>query len=254
MVEYTQDEARRAERIVEGLLAEERPRVDLQQGLSIIDVEHDANEFLGDLEILSAIDTNVPALHVGDKGFVPVSLSLIGLDMFRRRTSHRPFARYPSFFWREILDSFYDVLTGEDKLYEGLSTISRQEAHASFIRQAIDFLAIRIAGLRGFERDLRRASMKPTLNMLQRSGGTRISVPGCSFSVSTDTNGLRVFWSGAYYITGNYFGHPTSPTVGVLQSGSYVFGVDGGAYGNIVQWDTSAICTLPGKPSVHLNY
>ena len=81
-----------------------------------------------------------------------------------------------------------------------------------------------------------------------------MSTPGCNFTVSTNSTGLRVFWSGAYRVSPNYFNHPTTPTVSVLQSGTYVFGVDGGAYGNQIQWDLNAVVTLPGNPNVHLNY
>jgi hypothetical protein len=81
-----------------------------------------------------------------------------------------------------------------------------------------------------------------------------VAVPGCDFVVSTDTGGLRVLFSGAYRLTGNNFGHPTSPVSRVLQAGDYFFGVDGGPYGHDIQWDLNAIVTLPGPPSVHLNY
>jgi len=251
MAEYTDDEAGRSRRIVEGLLSEEQPRADLQQGLSIVDIEQDSKEFLGDLEILSLIGTDVPALRVGEDGLVPVSLSMLSLDPFRRGASRRPL---PPFFLRDPREYYYYALRGEGKPYEGFETISAEEARTNFIRRATDFLALRIAAIRGIKGGGPSDPPKSILNMLQRSGGSRTSVPGCSFSVTANTYGLRVFWSGAYYVTGNYFGHPTFPTVGVLQSGIYIFGVDGGAYGNVIQWDTSAICRLPGKPSVHVNY
>ena len=91
------------------------------------------------------------------------------------------------------------------------------------------------------------------LNLRQHSHGPQISAPGCSFEVSSNSTGLRVFWSGSYFISANYFKHPTSPVFGVLQSGTYIFGVDGGDYGNEVRLDTVAVCSLPGEPSVHLN-
>jgi hypothetical protein len=61
------------------------------------------------------------------------------------------------------------------------------------------------------------------MNILQRSGGPRITALGCSFSVSSKSPDLRVFWSGTYYIFPSYFGHPTTPTVSVLQPGTYIF-------------------------------
>jgi hypothetical protein len=255
MAEYTEDEARRAGRIVGNLLSRERSGFDLQQGLSIVDVEDDSDEFLGDLEILSAIGVDVPALRIGDKDSVPVSLSLIGPESFplRRRGRFSPF--FGPYFRDYLLDYYHRVLRADGDFVRGFERMSREQAQSSFLRRATDFLAVRIAAVRDFDDDRRRGGpSRATLNILQRPGGARISVPGCLFSVSTNSEGLRVFWSGGYYISGNYFGHPTTPAKGVLQAGSYVFGVDGGAYGDDVQWDTSALCTLPGEPSVHLNY
>ncbi len=266
---YHEYETRRAEGIVERLLSGERARFDLPQGVSIVDVEDDSDEFLGDLEILSTINADVPALRIGDEGSVPVSLSLIGPEPppFWRKGRYR--GSYSPYFRDFLFDYYYRALKPEGDFSRGFGTMPRDEARSSFLRRATDFLAGRIAAVRDFSDDRRSGSSRPilnifqrlrpppskeTLNILQHSGGGRISVPGCLFSVSTNSAGLRVFWSGAYYITGNYFGHPTSPTKSVLQAGSYVFGVDGGAYGNVVQWDTSALCTLPGKRSVHLNY
>jgi hypothetical protein len=113
------------------------------------------------------------------------------------------------------------------------------------------FLATRIAAIHEFGDKFRNAS----LQMLHRAGSARrVATAGCNFTVSSNTEGLRVFWSGAYRLSGNYFGSPTTPVTSVMQSGTYVFGVDGGAYGSAIQWDRSAVAVLPGTPSVHLNY
>jgi hypothetical protein len=86
-------------------------------------------------------------------------------------------------------------------------------------------------------------------------GGPPTQVSGCRFSVHTNSPGLSAYWSGAYYISPNNLGGPTTPAVGVIQAGTYVFGINGGAYGNkTVQWDTNKVCSLPGVPSVHLQY
>src|ERR1700685_1925534 len=251
MAEYDEYEARA---IVESLLSGERARFDrrLPQGVSIVDVEADSDEFLGDLEILSVIGADVPALSIGDKGSVPVSLSLIGREPppFRSRGRYPP--PYSPYFRDFLFDYYHRALKAGGDFPQGFERMSHEEARSSFLRRAPDFLAGRIAAVRDSNDDRRSASSRGILNILRRirpppsnetlnipqySGGGRISVPGCLFSVSTDSTGLRVFWSGAYYISGNYFGHPTSPAKSVLQAGSYVFGVDGGAYGNVVQWD-----------------
>ncbi|MGO9232684.1 MAG: hypothetical protein ACLP4V_00790 [Methylocella sp.] len=258
MVEYSEDEARRSEQIAETLLAGETPRFDMERGLSIIDVEERAAEFRDDLEILSLVRADVPSIRIGENGSVPVSLSLFGLDWFRFGRGFfdgRPWRRPAGLSREMMLEYFYSALRDGYEPFEGLERISADEARANFLSRATDFLATRISALRAFRGGEDRTPPGiSTLHILQRSGGPRISAPGCLFSVSANSPGLRVFWSGAYYVSPNYFGHPTTPTAGVLQSGTYIFGVDGGAYGNSIQWDFTATCALPGKPSVHLNF
>lgn len=245
MVEYSADDEYSARNTVEMLLSDERKAIELDNELSIFDIEKDAAEFRADLDILSIVGADVPALRIGDDGSVPVSLSSLGLW---------PSLRSRGLFWRHRYFRELLYYLREDIGSLGEVTISREEARSSFLRRATSFLASRIAGIRMFRHGETGFLPPTTLNILQRSGGARITTPGCAFSVSSNSSGLRVFWSGAYYISPNYFGHPTSPTVSVLQSGTYIFGVDGGAYSDIVQWDTSAVCSLPGKPFVHLNY
>lgn len=125
----------------------------------------------------------------------------------------------------------------------GAMFVNANEARDAMRQLATVFIASRIAGVRELE-----DHETPTLRL---SGQT---TPGCAFSVHTNSQGLRVHWSGAYRISGNYFGHPTSPASSTLQSGVYVFGVDGGAYTS-TQWDTSTKVTLPGPhTSIKLNY
>ena len=259
MVEYSEGAARRAEEIAAALLERETRRLDLEDGLSIIDVEAHAAEFREDLEILSHVGIDVPSIRIGDGGPVPVSLSYLtfgGFPSQPRFYGARRWRRYPGILFEMEAEYISRAIRNGYAPIEGLETISAEVARANFLRRATDFLATRISAIRAFRG---RGSGAPPplgmnfLNILQRSGGPRITAPGCSFSVSSNSSGLRVFWSGAYYISPNYFGHPTTPTVSVLQSGAYVFGVDGGAY-STVQWDTTAICSLPGKPSVHLNF
>lgn len=249
MVEFTQADARRAARIVEGLLGEARDGFDLQEGLSIVDVQRDADQFNTDFRILSDIGADFPAIRVGDAGLVPFSLPLIAGPLFRGGDPY--WLGYPPF--RYLLDEIYHRAFRTGEAFPGLERMPREQARSTFISRATDFLANRIAATNRGRRP-KDALEGPVLNISQRVGGPRTNVYGCAFSVSTNSAGLRVFWSGAYYITANYFGHPTTPATSVLQSGIYIFGVDGGAYGNGVQWDTSAVCTLPGKPSVHLNF
>jgi hypothetical protein len=138
----------------------------------------------------------------------------------------------------------------------GYTTIDRGEATASFARRAMDFLAGRVAAVRnwrngGYQRPWPGATV---LNLRPLMTAPPAPVPGCHFTVSTLSNGLRVFWSGAYFISPNNFNSPTTPTTSVLQTGNYIFGVDGGAYGNTIQWDQNLVVSLPGTPYAHLNF
>jgi len=187
---------------------------------------------------------------------IPVSLSLL-LNL--------PFAP-PIELWREgvgrpelIADLYrvmlYHLFRDRERPFVDLSTISLTEARANFSSRASSFLAARFAARRWFQEvGSYLEGRLGVLNLRKYAGGASAQVVGCRFSVTTNSPGLSAYWSGAYYISPNYFGAPTSPTVGVLQAGTYVFGINGGAYGNNVQWDTNAVCTLPGSPNVHLQY
>lgn len=257
MADYSEQESREARRIVDRLLAPQQEPPDIEGALVVSDVESDAAEFANELQLLEEVGVDAPAVRLGDQELVPVALSLIAgpawpfsRSMWGPRLpwrGHPIFHEWAYFYVRSLFE-------GGDRP-PGVETMSRDQARATFVRRATDFLATRMAALHEFERpQSHRWSSIAFLNVLQRAGGPRVSTPGCHFTVSTNSNGLRVFWSGAYRVSQNYFSHPTTPTLGVLQSGTYVFGVDGGAYGNQIQWDLNAVVTLPGSPHAHLNY
>jgi hypothetical protein len=259
MAEYSREDARNATRIVESLLSGEAEGLSLEQDLAVSDLESDANVFSGELALLEDYDIDFPAARIGDRK-VPVSLRLIvgqsdGLFPFNRggTKQDRYWRRHPYFY-----EEMYHFL--RSRLRDGrpneFTTMSREEARTTFVERASDFLATRIVSVRGFrdnlsQRDWNSPSM---LTFRQMLGGAPVVTPGCHFTVSTNSSGLRVFWSGAYFVTPNNFSSPTTPTSSVLQSGTYIFGVDGGAYGNTIQWDLNLVVSLPGIPNAHLNY
>ena len=261
MAEYTRQDAEYARRVIDRLMSNESEGLDLRPDLAISDVETDVSAFQTELDFLSEIGADVPALVIGDTK-VPVSL---GLAMTGR--ADQPFSVPPFFLksrrWRQspfLYDWAYDFFRSlrDKRPLEGFAMIDRDEARTTFITRATDFVATRFNAVRRFRDDGHNSPWRgqgtSMLNMWQRLGGARVGTPGCNFTVSTNSNGLRVFWSGAYYVSPNNFNHPTSPTSSVLQSGTYVFGVDGGAYGSVIQWDSSAVVSLPGLPHVHLNF
>lgn len=259
MVESSNHDTQYASQVIEQLFRgyRERPDLELEDDIVISDLEHDVDLFSSDLEIAESFDGRLPALRVvADDEYVPVSLQLVFGSIWPfYPLGTRPWGHHP------VIDEYYYFMfrsmRDKDQI-AGFLTISINEAREAFIKRAINFLTTRIAAVRNFREDQfrdRDGWFSPTsLNLMQFVGGKRVTTPGCSFYVSTNTSGLRVFWSGAYYIYANYFSHPTTPVNSVLQAGTYVFGVDGGAYGSKIQWDTNAVVSLPGKSSVHLNY
>jgi hypothetical protein len=255
MANYTPEDAQYAERIVNGLLNEQGELPPIEGALVVADVEADAAEFRSDLDLLEMIGADCPATRVQEE-LVPVALSLLIGSSWPWFPGNRPFARrwrYHPFAY-EWLHEMLRFTSKEDLFSSDLQTMPREQARAAFSRGVVAFLATRIAALRDEQPATGRWFGGTFLSLPRRVGGPRVSTPGCNFAISTNSSGLRVFWSGAYRVSANYFSHPTTPAVGVLQSGTYVFGIDGGAYGSTVQWDTNAVTTLPGSPHVHLNF
>jgi hypothetical protein len=258
MVNYSEREAREARRVVDRLLAPEQGPPEIESALVVADLQLDAADFAWEIELFDDFGVDAPALRFGDQELVPVALSLFAGPNW-------PFSPFPGgtpvSWWRrdpfahKWTYRYIQSLFEDRERFRTFETMSTEQARAVFVTRATDFLATRMAAVHEFDSaESRRWSGIAFLNLFQRVGGPQVSTPGCNFTVSTNSNGLRVFWSGPYRISPNYFSHPTTPTAGVLQSGTYVFGVDGGAYGNQIQWDLNAVVTLPGSPHVHLNY
>lgn len=251
MAEYTDNDLNRAAGIVEGLQSEDgraRRFDDLQEGLSIADVHANATTFFQELELVGYFDVGFPAVRLGDRGLVPVSLresigrGLPGIGF--------PLRDFPPDFWYRLV---YDALRDRRERF-GEVTLSPSEARNTFITRASEFLATRLAALRSFGAGGTPPGPPPSVLTLPKYvGGPPTKVSGCLFQVHSNTSGLTAHWSGAYYIAWNYHGAPTTPAKGTLQAGTYVFGVSGGAYTS-VQYDPNSVCTLPGTPSVHLQY
>jgi hypothetical protein len=257
MADYSEAEARDARRIVESLLDSEQETPHVEGALVVSDIESDATEFAAELQLLEDVDADAPAVRLGEE-LVPIALSLIAGPSwpFYSATGlgrNGMWRRHP--FFHEWAYYYFRALYEEGGRFRDFETMPREQARTTFIRRATEFLATRIAAVRDLDRpQSRQWAGISFLNLLQRTRGPRVSTPGCHFTVSTNSNGLRVFWSGAYRVSPNYFSHPTTPALSVLQSGTYVFGVDGGAYGNQIQWDLNAVVSLPGSPHAHLNY
>lgn len=272
-MEHSERDTQYASRIVERLLSRDGERLDLEleNNLVISDLESDTNSFTTELYIANDFGFGIPAVKIGgDDGFLtPISLfSILGFPFMsdirnfggnfpNRIRDRRWWRRNPYIYeWYETFRYLGQI--DYDNQWAGMRSISPDEARGAFTERAVEFLATRITSVRNFNegetREREKWGRTASLNLTQNFGGRKVTTPGCYFSVSTNSNGLRVFWSGAYYVAPNYFSHPTSPATSVLQAGTYIFGIDGGAYGNTIQWDTNAVTSLPGNPFVHLNY
>ncbi|MGH9431143.1 MAG: hypothetical protein ACRD3T_06335 [Terriglobia bacterium] len=259
MADYSREDSAYATSIVERLINREGEGLELEQDIVVSDVESDAKVFSDELSLLEDLNANVPAVPIAGET-VPVSLA-VAMGWSDRWpllpfgiSTHRPWRERPFFY--EVMHDYLRPLLGGERYREGFTSMSRQEARSTFVRRAADFVATRISAVRGLRNSQpTQAWNRPSLlNLRQLLRGPQVSTPGCNFTLSTNSNGLRVFWSGAYYVTPNNFNHPTTPTSSVLQSGTYIFGVDGGAYGNNIQWDLNLVVTLPGLPYAHLNF
>jgi hypothetical protein len=243
-----------AEFLVESFFAERPDGVELEPELVVSDIEADAYELEAELELLEKVGVDVPALPLGDVA-VPVALRAIAGASWPGDPLERPLAPGQRQFDPGTAASLR-LLIERGELTTEYGTMSRREARFTFFWGARQSLARRIAAVRRLARgDILQWQGFAPLTMPQRAGGPAVSTAGCTVGVSTNSSGLRVFWSGAYFIVPTYFGAPTTPASGVLLSGTYVFGVDGGSYGKDIQWDKNAVLKLPGSmPYVHLNY
>ena len=259
MAEYSREDSAYAERIVSSLVNRETQGMELEPGLAVSDIEENANVFSDELSLLEEFGSDVPAARIADET-VPVSLQVALGNSYRLPLfssfgsgNGRPWRRH-MFFYEELYHNLRNLF--RERQLNGFMWMNRQEARTAFDRRAVDFVATRVAAVRDLRNnEPRQAWHRPTLlNLRQFLHSAPAATPGCHFTVSTNSNGLRVFWSGAYYVTPNNFNSPTTPTTSVLQAGTYVFGVDGGAYGNTIQWDFNLVVSLPGLPYAHMNF
>src|SRR5262245_8942192 len=78
MVKYSDEEARNARQLAVALLqSDEPPRLDFDEGFSIIDIQADAVEFRDDIEVLAMVGADVPAISITGGPLVPVSLVVL---------------------------------------------------------------------------------------------------------------------------------------------------------------------------------
>jgi hypothetical protein len=223
MAEYTTEDKRRADQIAGSLLEGDRHRFhgELDKSFSIVDVEADAAEFRRESDALERISKPFLAIELPDGPPVPVSITFWGLvprgvfDVDFYEYSRGPLQiRLIMNAYEALYDNFVDR-----PLFRGFTTISISQARESFSSRAAIFLATRLTAVKSLRPRGGGSPTSPTLTMPQYFGGPPANnIIGCYFSVTSNSPGLTAHWSGAYFISPNYLGPPTSPAVGILQA------------------------------------
>ncbi len=261
MAAYSDDDIGIASQIIAGYFEDERDSEALafvQEDQPLFDIEADVESFRVELQYADRVGMPIPCLPIGadQDRLAPVSFELaFGIPGFGRFGYQAPFDRRLRYrLFSDLIRDYPPFSFFEPS--QAYTPVDVDTARASYMSLATEFLATRIASRRLRSDDPGSSDLpggRATLHLSRTGTGPTIPTPGCTFVVSTNSPGLRVHRSGAFHIVPNYFSSPTSPVTGVLQSGTYIFGVDGGAY-SAIQWDTTAIVSLPGSPLLHLNY
>src|SRR5262249_36176479 len=158
-----------------------------EDGLSVTDLQADAEQFYDDVDLLEQFELDFPVVHLGDKGLVPVALSEITAP------SAPPF-RFAARLWRygfpilpmrDLLSE--EMRRGKARLGDAATTLSPPDARKTFVSRASEFLASRFAGHRMLVAGGPPGEPPPSLTMPKFIGGPRTQVTGCLFSVHTNS-------------------------------------------------------------------
>lgn len=193
------------------------------------------------------------ALETGEE--IPMSVStLLGHSIDRHRINLGP--RGWTLRRRELLVRVDKALASRQVGGKGtpkVVALPRQSAYAAVRAQLAAFIAFRFKSVSSI---LRQGSDSAggwqEIAAEQRIGGEEVQTPGCLFKAETQSPGLTVLWSAAFFIAPNYFGAPSTPVFKLVQAGRYKFGVSGPTGGP--QWDHNALVTVPTANSVYLHY
>jgi hypothetical protein len=209
MAEIADSDVWFAERIAEGRFLEggveeyldattgARERV----GIVVSDVEEDIEDFRRDVELAQRLDLSLPALFIGGYPMV------VALSMFLSE-------RWLD--WQSQILEEFDHRYLRARLIEAIES-SGMEFENLDVRSAVDIvrrgvvehLTFRAAAFRDFISGEWLAGA--LLRLRQSRSSSVVATPGANFLVASASAGLRVHWSGAYRMSANYFGAPTSP-------------------------------------------
>lgn len=257
--ESDQSAEERAAKIIANILGDLPVEIPKEATYSVVDVQIHAEQFRFERRLLEEL--HYPALVVDLPGGwrAPISFDILDFPddslqraepLLRRSVALSDIVRSRL---RDALSRAYDRPNLRDL---PISAVDPSVAQESFTRGAEAFVTTRI----DYDDRIRDDPRIADNDGLMRSQGQHYvngppaAISGYLFPVSTVTIGLTAYWSGAYYITPNNHGGLTTPARGLLQAGTYVFGVSGHCYGPPPVFATSQVCTLPGATGVSLPY
>jgi hypothetical protein len=187
--------------------------------LFLNDAEQAAQAFRFQSIFVESSRMNFPCLDIDP---VPIPLSL-GLEQFADTSdldgAQKVFGEVTrTSRFREIQESWPSAKIGD---------YSIEEAHLFFRHRLKEFFAVRVAAMGLFEGTTGAPPGPP-------------GKPGLKFTVNTNSNGLRVYYSPAYWMQARQvLNFPSTPVVGWIQPGRYYFGA--GKPGSSPTFDTSAL-------------
>ena len=182
MAEYSTDDTFRAEDIASRLFQPERlDRIELEESLSIADVEQDTLDFTQQVNAVESVGQRVPAARTADDELVPIDIRTlvpfedVGPDVY-------PYGQDRAYRWlRELYE----------RRYPTIPTVTPDEARTTFRFRLVEFLATRIAGVRGLREGQANGAQAMTLHLPPRLGAQPAPAAGCTFVVSTNSSGLN---------------------------------------------------------------
>jgi hypothetical protein len=212
-----------------------------EEGAPISDVVANVNQMAMEFATARRWDGEIPCLRLEGGGLAPISMA----EFFGGPLS--PF--YGTEDWPELWDRYFggpfpphrlwrEILKRFGRQQEGVVITDVYKAQSGVERNLNGFLAYRFAGMKQWaERMLKIGRSRPggppwwpfrlegwgktpPPPEASAGGGLRVQVSCC-------TRGLRIHVSPAYFISWVYFGSPTSPVVGYVLPGRYIFAGDG---------------------------
>jgi hypothetical protein len=211
------------------------------EGVPISDVVANVSQMAMEFATARRWDGEIACLKLDDGGLAPISLA----EFFAGPSS----SFYGSEDWVELWDKYFggpfpphrfwrEILKRSGRQEEGIVVTDVREAEGGIQRSLSDFLSYRFAGMKRWAEWIQEiGTHRPGIPrwLFRRKGSTGNPPPppavspggGLRVRVSCSTRGLRIHVSPAYFISWVYFGSPTSPVVGYVLPGRYIFAGDG---------------------------